>query len=484
MALDPIVIIGSGFAGLGMGVRLKQAGIHDFVILEKADGVGGTWRANHYPGAACDIESHLYSFSFEPNPHWSRSFAPQPEILAYLEHVADKYTLRPHLRFGVEVKSGHFDAKAARWRLTTQTGETIDAHLVISGTGGLSKAALPDIPGLADFAGPRFHSAAWDDDVSIDGKRVAVIGTGASAIQIIPTIAPQVDKLLVFQRTAPWVMPKRDRALGAGEQQLFSRVPFTQTIARTLQYVQHELTAIGFVKEPRLLQLVSKLVLRYLEKSVPDPALRARLTPHFAMGCKRILLSNDYYPAMTRGNVELVTDGITRIEREGIRTKDGTLHRAHVLVLATGFYAAEMCAPFDARGKDGVSLVERWSSGPEAYLGTAIAGYPNLFLIVGPNVGLGHSSMVYMIESQIQYILDCVQRMQQKGLRTVEVKADAQARFNRELQAKFPKTVWSSGCASWYQTKDGKNTTLWPGWTFEFRQKTRHFDASAYDLGA
>ena len=484
MALDPIVIIGGGFSGLGMGIRLKQAGIHDFVILEKSDGIGGTWWDNRYPGAACDIESHLYSFSFEPNPKWSRAFAPQPEILQYLEHCADKYGLRPHLRLGTEATSAVFEEDHQRWRINTKRGDALLARMLISGTGGLSRPSLPDIPGLADFTGKMFHSARWDDSYSLDGKTVAVIGTGASAIQIIPEIALRVRQLSVFQRTPPWIMPKRDRALGSFEHQLFDRIPFAQKLARTAQYWMHELTAYGFVRNPALLKLVSKLAQRYLEASVADPVLRQKLAPQYVMGCKRILLSNDYYPTISRSNVSLHTERITRVERDGVRTADGVLHKVDAIVLATGFSAAEVGAPFDVRGRGGVSLEDEWREGAEAYLGTAIAGFPNLFMIVGPNTGLGHSSMVFMIESQVQYILDCVQWMERDQVRTVEVKPAAQQRFNEKLHARFPNTVWSSGCVSWYRTKHGKNTTLWPGLTLEFRLRTRRFDPTEYALGS
>ncbi len=467
-----------------MGIKLKQAGVHDFVIFEKSDGVGGTWRDNHYPGAACDIESHLYSFSFEQNPRWSRAFAPQPEILQYLEHCADKYELRPHLRCNTEIARAVFDEGSARWQVTTKRGESLTARVVITGTGGLSRPQLPEIAGLADFKGARFHSARWDDDYVLDGKRVAVIGTGASAIQIIPAIAPKVGRLDVFQRTPPWILPKRDRAIAPLEQSLFGRIPLAQLAARTAQYLFHELTAVGFIREPRLLGLVSKLALKYLEASVRDPELRAKLTPHYQMGCKRILLSNDYYPALQRPNVALHTAGITRVEERGVRTGDGVLHEADAIVLATGFAAAEMCAPFDVRGRGGRSLDEAWRDGAEAYLGTTIAGFPNYFMIVGPNTGLGHSSMVFMIESQVEYILDGLRLMDRDGLRTVEVKGESQRAFNAELQARFPRTVWSSGCVSWYQTRSGKNTTLWPGLTAEYRLRTRRFDPSEYALGS
>ncbi len=486
--MNPIVIIGAGFAGIGMGIRLKLAGITDFVIVEKSAGIGGTWYDNHYPGAACDIESHLYSFSFEPNPRWSRSFAPQPEILEYLERCVDKYGLRSHIRCNVEIVRATYDDAAARWRLETQhkgtACEPLGARFVIAGTGGLSRPSLPDIAGLDQYQGPMFHTARWDHDVPLDGKTVSIIGTGASAIQVIPQIAPRVGKLKVFQRTAPWIMPKRDRALAPSEQSLFAKLPVAQKLARAGQYLLHEATAYGFVKNPKVLALGAKLARAYLDKSVRDLELRRKLTPSYAMGCKRILLANDYYPALCRPNVELITQSIRGIEPTGVRTTEGTLHKSDAIILATGFYAAEMCTPFEVHGRNGASLADRWAQGAEAYLGMAVSGFPNLFMIVGPNTGLGHSSMIFMIESQIAYILDCIQKMERDQLRSVEVKADAQARYNAELQSRFPQTVWATGCQSWYLAKGGRNTTLWPGWTWEFRSRTRRWNPTEYALEA
>jgi cation diffusion facilitator CzcD-associated flavoprotein CzcO len=481
---DHILIIGTGFAGLGMGIRLKQAGIHDFTILEKDGGVGGTWRANHYPGAACDVESHLYSFSFEPNPRWSRSFATQPEILAYLEHCADKYGLRPHIRFNTAVTSAAFDERAGVWNVKTSDGKSLRARVLVSGSGGLSRPAYPDIPGLASFQGKTFHSARWDDSAALDGKRVAVIGTGASAIQIVPAIAPRVEQLCVYQRTPPWIVPKRDYPISERQRAIFRRAPFLQQLVRDGIYLQRELFGIGFVLEPRLLKLAEGLVRKYLNQSVSDRALRDKLRPDYALGCKRVLPTNDYYPALQRPNVELVTEGIESVLPHGIRTRDGKERELDALVLATGFQAAEAVAPFEVRGRGGLDLGTVWSDGAEAYLGTTVAGFPNLFLIVGPNTGLGHSSMVLMIESQIQYVLSAVQTMRARGIEQVDVRADVQARYNARIHERLEHTVWNSGCKSWYRTRSGKNTTLWPGFTFEYRFKTRRFDVESYELTA
>lgn len=482
MRNEHVVIVGTGFGGLGMAIRLKQEGFHDFTILEQEGGVGGTWRDNHYPGAACDIESHLYSFSFEPNPGWTRTFAPQREILEYLERCTDKYGVRPHIRFGTMATGATFDERTGLWTVETSRGEPITARAIVSATGGLSRPAYPDIPGLASFAGKTFHSARWDHDYPLDGKTVGVIGTGASAIQIVPSIAPRVGHLHVFQRTPPWILPKDDRDISPAEREWFRRLPVLQRLARLRQYTVHELMALGFVVDPRVLKYASRLALEHLKKSVPDEALRAKLTPHYTMGCKRILLTNDYYPAIQRSNVELVTEGIAEIREHGILTKDGKERPLDAIVLATGFQAADAVAPFVVRGRGGRELNDAWRDGAEAYLGTTVSGFPNFFLIVGPNTGLGHSSMVYMIESQIAYIQGALRAMQQRRLQLVDVRADAQERYNKRLHGRLAGTVWSTGCSSWYQAKNGKNTTLWPGFTFEFRLRTRRFDPQDYEL--
>jgi cation diffusion facilitator CzcD-associated flavoprotein CzcO len=479
---EHILIVGTGFAGIGMAIRLKQAGIDDFTLLEQASGVGGTWRDNHYPGAACDVESHLYSFSFEPNPEWSRTYAPQREILAYLEHCVDKYDLRRHLRLETAVERASYDDERGLWTVETSTGESIEARALVLGCGGLSRPAYPDIPGLQDFEGEMFHSARWNHAASLDGKRVGVIGTGASAIQIVPSVAPVAGKLSLFQRTAPWILSKNDRPISEAKRARFRRFPALQKLARLGQYARHELYATGFVVEPRILKAAERLAHRHIKRSVRDPELRRKVTPHFHMGCKRVLLSNDYYPALCRDNVDVVTDGIERVEARGVRTKDGTLHELDALVLATGFQAAEVGSPFEVRGKGGRDLAETWKPGAEAYLGTTVAGFPNLFIIVGPNTGLGHSSMVLMIEAQIRYIMGALDVLRARGLKSLDVRAEVQDAYNARIQQRLAGTVWNSGCVSWYMTASGKNTTLWPGYTLEFMARTRRFDAASYAL--
>jgi cation diffusion facilitator CzcD-associated flavoprotein CzcO len=478
-----IVIAGSGFAGLGMAIRLKRAGITDFTILEQAERVGGTWRDNHYPGAACDIESHLYSFSFVPNPDWSRTFAPQAEILAYLERCVETEGLRPHLKLGSGLRSARFNESTNTWRIETTRGERMEARVLVSGCGPLTRPSLPELPGMDQFKGRAFHSARWDHNFPLEGKRVAVVGTGASSIQIVPSIAARVSKLAVFQRTAPWIMPKFDRAFSEQRRDRFRESPWVQTLYRGSLFWRHELQTLAFArgKSSRLLKLGERLAKRHLAKSVSDPVLRAKLTPDYSMGCKRILLSNDYYPAVTRPNVEVVTDGIEAVLPHGLRTRDGREREFDALVLATGFHAADAVAPCELKGRGGLDLNEAWRDGAEAYLGTSVVGFPNLFLIIGPNTGLGSSSMVVMIESQVQYVLDCIQTMRAERLATIEVKAPAQRAFNERIQKRLGNSVWASGCKAWYTTPSGRNTTLWPGPTLEFRWRTRRFDAAAYE---
>ncbi len=480
MERTSIVIIGTGFAGLGMAIRLKQAGIDDFVIFEQSADLGGTWRDNHYPGAACDIESHLYSFSFEPNPGWTRMFAPQAEILAYLRHCAEKYDILRHISFNSTVAKGTFDKKSNEWTIKLVDGRTVQAPVVVSGCGGLSRPTLPEIEGIDTFAGKWFHSARWDANYDLSGKTVAVIGTGASSIQVVPAIAGTVKKLHLFQRTPPWIMPRPDRAMREVERVLFAQLPQMQTVLRARIFWRHELGAYGFTVNPKIMRLGAYLGKRFLAREVRDSALRERLTPKYTFGCKRVLISNDYYEAVQRPNVDLVTVGIKRVVPRGVEMVDGSVVVVDAIVYCTGFEAAECAAPFELKGIDGQDLNDEWKSGAEAYLGMTVTGFPNMFMIVGPNTGLGHSSMVFMIESQIAYILSCLQWMRFKNVKRVDVMADAQARFNKHLHARLAKTVWATDCNAWYRTRSGKNTTLWPGFTVEFRWRTRRFDPSVY----
>jgi cation diffusion facilitator CzcD-associated flavoprotein CzcO len=489
-----VLVIGAGFGGLGAGIRLKAAGRHDFAILEREAGVGGTWHANRYPGAACDIPSLLYSFSFAPHPHWTRHYPRQPEIEAYLGDCVRRFGLAPRLRLSTRVTAASWDETEQRWTIEAHSvergSERYSARVLIAATGGLSRPAQPDLPGLADFAGPAFHTARWRDDVPIDGARIGLVGTGASAIQLTPQLAPRVARLHLFQRTPPWVLPKADRHLSRAERWAYAHVPFVQRIARGAIYALHEWRAPGFTRKPALLKAAEPLALAYLKHKVRDPALREALTPRYRMGCKRILLASDYFPALQRPNVSLVTQAIERVLPHGIRTRDGREHALDALVFATGFDAAEAVAPFEVRGRGGADLNAAWRrDGPSAYLGTSVAGFPNLFLLVGPNTGLGHNSMVYMIESQLNHVLDALARLDARGERVAEVRAEVQQRYNAELQQRLARSVWATGgCSSWYQMHrpghEGRITTLWPGSTLEFRRRTRRFAAADYAFGA
>jgi cation diffusion facilitator CzcD-associated flavoprotein CzcO len=476
-----VLIVGTGFAGIGMAIRMKQRAMHDFVIVEAAGDVGGTWRDNHYPGAACDVMSHLYSFSFEPNPNWSRMYAPQGEILAYMRHCVEKYGLRQHMRFNQRVTQASFDESSGTWSVDTSSDRFV-AKALVTGTGGLSRPTLPEIDGIEGFRGKAFHSARWEHEYDLTGKTVAVIGTGASAIQIVPEIAKKATKLYVYQRTAPWIMPRMDRDIGAAEQTLFEKVPATQFLYREFMYWRAELTALGFVVDPRIMRFGEKLARRHLEKQVPDPVLRAKVTPSYTIGCKRVLVSNDYYPALMRPNVELVAEAVDRLDTNSVVSATGERREVDAVVYCSGFTASESQAPFPVRGLGGRDLDTTWRDGSEAYLGTTISGFPSLFTIVGPNTGLGHSSMIFMIEAQIDHILGCLDLLESKKLRYIDVRADVQDRFNQEIQAKFAKTVWSTGCKSWYQTRSGKNTTLWPGFTWQFRMRVARVNAADYRL--
>jgi cyclohexanone monooxygenase len=477
-----VLIVGSGFAGLGAAVRLAKAGRDDFLVIERGDEVGGTWRDNTYPGAACDVPSHLYSYSFELNPRWSRSFSPQPEIQDYLRHVARKYDVeRKHL-FGTEVTRARWDTRTERWLVDTTNG-SFTADVLVGAVGALCEPSLPRIKGIETFRGEVFHSARWNHDARLAGKRVALIGTGASAIQIGPEIAKEVAHLDVYQRTAPWVMPRHDRAYSRWESLAYRRVPLLQRAAREAIYWGREAYVLGFAFEPRILQVAQRIAERNIAKAIKDPQLRAKVTPDWQIGCKRILISNDWYPMLAAEHVDLVTDGIAEVRENAIVTADGTVREVDAIVLATGFHVTDSPTYERIIGKDGRSLAQVWDEeGQQAYKGAAVAGFPNLLFVVGPNTGLGHTSMVFMIESHLNYLLSALDTMEAQGLTTFEVRPDAQRRYNERLQAHMRRTIWTTGgCSSWYLDKHGNNTTLWPSFTFVFRHLTRRFDVAAYD---
>ncbi len=471
-----VVIVGSGFAGLGMAVRLKQDGIDNFIILEQDKEFGGTWWANSYPGCAVDVPSHLYSFSFAQNARWTRRFARQEELLAYTRSVVDEFGLKPHIRVDTALEGASFDEEGGCWRVHTSRGE-LTARCLVGAVGALNRPALPPVPGLSDFAGTMFHSSRWDHRYDMRGKRVAVIGTGASAIQFVPEIAEKVARLDVYQRTAPWILPRPDRAISRVEKWLLAKLPLMQWLYRTMVYVQYESRAIWYNYLPGMLRVAERQAKRHLHAQVADPALRAKLTPSYAFGCKRVLLMNTYYPALTRENVDVITDPIAQVKARSIVTASGEERTVDAIVFGTGFDVEQAVTAAEVVGREGKRL---FAVNREAYKGCAVAGFPNYFMIAGPNTGLGHNSMIYMIESGVEYVLGAVRDILDLDLHSVEVKAEVQGAFNANLRRRMKGTVWSSGCKSWYLDKDGNNYTLWPGFTFAYRNLTRRFDIENY----
>jgi cation diffusion facilitator CzcD-associated flavoprotein CzcO len=475
-----IAIIGSGFAGLGMAIALKRRGENDFVVLERADDVGGTWRDNTYPGAACDVQSNLYSFSFAPNPDWGRSYSEQPEIQAYLQATADRFDVRRHCVFGADMTSARLDDATRRWLVSTAAGE-FRARVLVSAAGALADPTYPDLPGLDSFAGTVMHSARWDAGHDLTDERVAVIGTGASAIQVVPAIQPVVDSVAVYQRTAAWVVPRTDHPVTPLMRRLYRFVPGLQKGIRGALYLFREFLVIGLAKQRRFLTPVGRLARAHLHRQVRDPKLRAALTPDYTIGCKRILISNDYFPAVAAPNAELVTAGIAEVRPHSIVTRDGVERPTDTIVLATGFHVTDLPIAGKIRGRDGRSLADVWADGMVTNRSATVAGFPNMFLLVGPNVGVGHTSMVYMIESQVAYVDDALQTMAAEGLAVLETTPQAQEAYRRLIAQKSTGTVWvGGGCASWYLDKHGHNTTLWPDFTFRFRKLTRKLDRENY----
>jgi cation diffusion facilitator CzcD-associated flavoprotein CzcO len=443
--------------------------------------LGGTWRDNSYPGCACDVESVLYSLSFAPNPNWTRSFPPQAEIQAYLERVARDHEITPLIHFGENVTGARWDDERRYWRVTSTSGEW-QANALILANGQLSDPAVPNLPGLDSFTGPVFHTARWNHALSLDGKRVAVVGTGASAIQVIPAIQPRVQQLVVLQRTPPWVMPRWDRAVPAWRRALHRRFPVTQQFLRLLQYLRHEALFLPF-RHAAARRIAEAVIGLHLKRQVRDPALRRALTPTYSIGCKRLLLSDDYYPAMTQANVALITSAIARIDARGIITADGRLYAADVIVLATGFRVTDWILAPLVRGRDGQSLADAWQGSPKAYMGTTIAGFPNLFTLMGPNTGLGHSSVLMMAEAQIAHVTQLLSLTTTRGARCAEPRKEAQARFVRWMDESLATTVWNrGGCSSWYLDRTGRNSTLWPFGVGRFRRTVGRVRAEDYQF--
>ncbi|KXT56726.1 4-hydroxyacetophenone monooxygenase [Gordonia sihwensis] len=482
-----IAIIGAGFSGLGAAIKLSQEGVDDYVLLDRGQDFGGTWRDNVYPGAACDVPSHLYSYSFALNPEWSRSYSHQPEIHRYINAVADEHRIGEHALFGSDVRRAEWDETAGRWKLDYERdGEshTLTARTLIGGVGPLCEPNLPDIEGFGDYRGKIVHSARWDTDYDFTGKRVAVIGTGASAIQIVPQLGKVVGHMDVYQRTAPWIIPRNERPYLSVENWAFKNVPGLQAAIRGGIYSFNEVVAAGMTYAPKALKPVEALSRANIFRGIRDPELRKAVTPRFAVGCKRILKSNEWYPTLDQDNVELVTDGIDRITETGIVTADGTARDVDVIVVATGFHVTDSPVFDTIVGANGESLAQVWErEGMQAYKGSFVHGFPNLMLLIGPSTGLGHTSMVYMIESQLNYLVDYVRKTRAHGITRVDVRKDAQDRFNAGIQRTLRSSVWvNGGCASWYKDHNGDITVLWPGFTFNFRNQTRSFDLDAYDV--
>jgi len=474
------IIIGAGFGGICMGVALRRAGVDNFLILEKSADLGGVWRDNTYPGAACDVPSHLYSFSFAPNPDWSHTFAGQAEIHAYLHACVRRFALARHIRTSCAVQGAGYDEARALWEVQLESGERLLAHLLVSAAGLLGRPVPPQFPGIEVFRGHAFHSARWDHACTLAGKRVGVIGTGASAAQFIPVVARQAAHLTVFQRSAAYIKARADRPYPHWQQQLFRRLPILMRLHRAVIYAKYETRALAFTRMKSLMWLaVGKPFQAMLAREVPDPALRARLTPDYPIGCKRILLSDDYLAVFARPTVRLVTDAIARVTPTGIETADGEGHELDVIVYGTGFAATDFLAPLAIRGRGGRLLHDAWQGGAEAWLGMTVPGFPNFFMLYGPNTNLGHSSIVYMLESQVGHIMRCRRALQAAGAAAIEVESMPHARFNAMLRRRLGATVWQ-GCRSWYLDRHGRNSANWPGFTFTYRFLTRHASLLAY----
>jgi cation diffusion facilitator CzcD-associated flavoprotein CzcO len=480
-----VAIVGAGFAGLGMAIRLKRELTDDFVVIERSSDVGGTWWANSYPGCQCDVPSNLYSFSFAPNPDWTRAYPLRDELHDYLRSCAERHGIVPHLRLNCELLGATWIADDQRWELATSDGP-IAARVLVAAPGLLSEPSTPTLPGIDRFEGNSFHTAEWDHSDDLAGKRVAVVGTGASAVQVVPAIQPLVHRLVLFQRTPPWVAPRFDRPVSERMREAYRRVPALQQLSRGAIYSAIEFTlGAGMARDRRLLKPLERLLRMQLRQQVRDPELRRRLTPDYELGCKRIVFSNEWYPAIQAPNVDLVSSGARELRERSIVGADGVAHEVDTVIFATGFKPAELPIAGRIRGRDGRSLTEVWGGSPEAYLGTTIAGFPNLLFLYGPNLNTGHTSIVYMLESQLNYAIGALRRMRALAAGEFEVRAEAQAAYNEELQRRLARSIWNTGgCGSWYFDRNGRNSIQWPGFSFEYRRRAKRFDAAAYRLAA
>ncbi|GAB3378272.1 flavin-containing monooxygenase [Lysobacter fragariae] len=475
----PIAIIGAGFGGLGLAIKLREAGIEDFTILERADSVGGTWYYNNYPGCACDVPSALYSYSFAQNPDWSRKYGEQPEILAYIRGVAAKYGIERFVRFNHALEKATWDEAKQRWAISTSRGD-FTADVLVSATGPFSDPQIPKLPGLENFKGASFHTARWDHAQDLDGKRVAIIGTGATAIQVVPAIQPRVGKLSVLQRTPTWIVPRWDHPRSAFARALFKHVPFTQKLVRGFWYWGIESIGLSLFVNRKFVWPFEALGRYQLRRQVRDPALRAKLTPNFTLGCKRAVFADAFYPALQQPNVELVTEGIREVREHGIVTSDGVEHAADVIIFGTGFYVPGKIAERIV-GRDGRTVAQMYGDEPNAYLGTSFSGYPNLFMLLGPFSAAGNQSAIYTLENQMRYVVDAVRTMRARGIAAVEPGRGVQSAFHEEMKQRSRKTTWvTGGCKSYYQNAIGGNSGLWPSWSFAYKRRTQRFDVENY----
>jgi len=479
MPQPSITIIGAGFGGLGTAMELKRAGFTDVTVLEKAAGVGGVWRENTYPNAACDVPSSLYSWSFAPNPTWPHRYSRQDEILAYIERTAAEEGVLENVRTGVEVASAVYDETEQCWHLTTVAGESIETDVLVSAVGQLSRPSIPDFPGLHTFEGPAFHSAEWDHSVDLSGKRIAVLGTGASSIQFVPGIQPEAGRVTVFQRSAPYVAPKPDREYTSTHNKLFGRFPFTQAFGRRLTWMVTEQFNKALIENTPMKKVVELGWRAQLHKQVRDPELRAKLVPDYPFGCKRVLFSNDWYPALAQPNVELVTEPVVEVRPEGVRSADDQVHEVDVIIYGTGFAATEFLAPIQVTGVDGADLHARWKTGAHAYLGMCMPDFPNLFVVYGPNTNLGGSSIINMLEAASRAITTLLRHTASKDARSVVVRPEAEERYDEEIQGRLSDSVWAS-CHNWYHEDGGRISTNWPGQVAEYQRRCDQLDVADF----
>ncbi len=479
MPQPSITIIGAGFGGLGTAIELKRAGYRDVTILEKADGVGGVWRENTYPNAACDVPSSLYSWSFSPNPDWPHRYSRQDEILAYIERTAAEQGVLDQVRTGVEVTAATYDETEHSWHLTTASGESIDTDVLVTAVGQLSRPSIPPIPGVETFAGPAFHSAEWDHAVDLEGKRIAVLGTGASAIQFVPGIQPEAAAITVFQRSAPYVAPKPDREYTSTHGTVFRRFPRTQAFGRQLTWVVTEQFNKALIKGTPLKKAVELGWRAQLRAQVRDPELRAKLVPDYPFGCKRVLFSNDWYPALAQPNVDVVTEAVTEVLPQGVRSADGTVHEVDVIIYGTGFAATEFLAPIQVTGTGGADLHARWEKGAHAFLGLCVPDFPNLFVVYGPNTNLGGSSIINMLEAAARAITTLLRHTESRNAQSIVVRPDVEQRYDDEIQGRLSDSVWAS-CHNWYHQDGGRISTNWPGLVKEYQRRCDELDPADF----